>query len=433
MKNPLKQLIAFFSKKKQPEVINEPKPQTRNYKLSIEGLTQLVLPRLTDILFKEKGAVIGTDKYGQPTAQYIKVQDPYNAGVMLNIINGKVFITGPFDCSLSIEVETGKMEVSVDIFFRHSDEKILENVGNYVDEFLTYVQNETTYKKLVRPNGRFKIVEERSFFGVDYVLYPLSMRTVPRVYLETPSRFLIEKFLIPAITAPGKVTALFIGPYGNGKTETSMLISEHAADENLVMFYVDKSKDLRNILLALAKINALNDTLLFAEDIDEVLSGSSRNSEDNQILNIIDGLESKQKNLKIILTTNHVDRLNPALRRQGRIDILVPFPNPSTELLKEIFLDNFGDEKVADFCVDKVKDLNLSVAATFELIKRVKSVGDTSPETIIQCIESLLPQLKLMHSEIEVSPKEQFLTQLVSTFLDKNLQYLPFESRGITL
>lgn len=432
MKNPLKQLISYFSKKK-PEVINEPKPQTRNYKLEIEGLTQLVLPRLTEILFKEKGAVIGTDKYGQPTAQYIKVQDPYNAGVMLNIINGKVFIAGPFDCPLSIEVETGKMQVSVDIFFKHVDEKILEDVGNYVDEFLTYVQNETKYKKLVKPNGRFKITEESSFFGTDYVLSPLSMRTVDRVYLETPSRFLVEKFLIPAITKPGKVTALFIGPYGNGKTETSMLISEHAADESLVMFYVDKSKDLKNILLALAKINALEDTLLFAEDIDEVLSGSSRKAEDNQILNIIDGLESKQKNLKIILTTNHEDRLNPALRRPGRIDILVPFPNPSLELLKEIFLDSFGNEEVAEFCVEKVKDLNLSVAATFELIKRVKSIGDTSSENITLCIESLLPQLKLMQSEIETSPKEQFLQQLVSTFLDKNLQYLPFESKGITL
>lgn len=428
MKKLFKFLSSLFKSPKKTEEAPQPKIETRMYSASLKGLTQLILPRLTEILVKENQCQIKTDKFGNPTAGYESVSDPYNSDVYLNIIIGKVFIILGNN-EVAVEIEPSSMEVVVNVTIKHTDLTALEELGKLVDTFLGYVSEETTYKKLVKPNGKFKITRKQTFFGEDYVLSPLNMRTVPKVYLETTSKFLIEKFLIPAIATPGKVTALFIGPYGNGKTETSMLIGEHASEENIVMYYVDKSRDLRNILLALSNIQALDNTLVFAEDIDEVLSGSSRNSDDNQILNIIDGLESKQKNLKIILTTNHADRLNPALRRPGRIDILVPFNNPSLELLHEIFLDAFSDEGVATFCVEQVKDLNLSVAATFELIKRIKSIGTTSNEDIILCVESLMPQLRLMKSELETSPKEQFMQKLVSTFLDKNLQYLPFEHR----
>jgi hypothetical protein len=428
MKKLFRFLFSLFQKQKEEE---QPPIETREFGLTLKCFTQLALPRITDILMNEREATIKTNMYGSPSASYENVVDPYNIDNNLNVISGTVYIVGPSDCLIAVDIDAGCMNIHVEMTAASRDPRILKDAETYITDFLTYLSKEITYEKLIKTNGKFEISKKETFFGVDYVLTPLIMKTVPKVYLEADSKFLLTKFLMPAIVNQGKVTALFTGPYGNGKTETSMLIGEHAAQEDLVMYYVDKSKELKDILLALANINALNNTLIFAEDIDEILSGNSRKSDDNQILNIIDGLKSKQKNLKIILTTNHANRLNPALRRPGRIDILVPFPNPSPELMYEIFLDTFGDAEVAQFCVDKTKDMQLSVASVFQLINRIKSIENYSKEDIMQCVTSLIPQLNLMKAETEISPKEEFVSKLVNTFVVKNLQFSPFEAENL--
>ena len=53
------------------------------------------------------------------------------------------------------------------------------------------------------------------------------------------------------------------------------------------------------------------------------------------IINIfkkLDGFESS-KDIKIIMCTNRIDILDPALLRPGRIDRKVEFPNPTIEVL----------------------------------------------------------------------------------------------------
>jgi 26S proteasome regulatory subunit T6 len=47
--------------------------------------------------------------------------------------------------------------------------------------------------------------------------------------------------------------------------------------------------------------------------------------------NKLDGFE-ESKNIKIIMATNRIDILDPALLRPGRIDRKVEFPNPSVEV-----------------------------------------------------------------------------------------------------
>jgi 26S proteasome regulatory subunit T6 len=54
-----------------------------------------------------------------------------------------------------------------------------------------------------------------------------------------------------------------------------------------------------------------------------------------ELLNQLDGFEPSQQ-IKILMCTNRIDILDPALLRPGRIDRKIEFPNPNTEARLQI-------------------------------------------------------------------------------------------------
>jgi 26S proteasome regulatory subunit T6 len=52
-----------------------------------------------------------------------------------------------------------------------------------------------------------------------------------------------------------------------------------------------------------------------------------------ELLNQLDGFESTQ-NIKVLMATNRLDILDPALLRPGRIDRKIEFPNPNEAVKK---------------------------------------------------------------------------------------------------
>ncbi|XP_031474401.1 AAA-ATPase At3g50940-like [Nymphaea colorata] len=124
---------------------------------------------------------------------------------------------------------------------------------------------------------------------------------------------------------------LLYGPPGTGK---SSLIAAMANFLNfdvydLQLTEVESNNDLRRVLLATG-----NRSILVVEDIDcSGLKDRSSSTDDGRkktritlsgVLNIVDGLWSSVGNERIIVfTTNHKDRLDPALLRPGRMDMHV--------------------------------------------------------------------------------------------------------------
>ena len=107
---------------------------------------------------------------------------------------------------------------------------------------------------------------------------------------------------------------------------------------------MDGDNDLINAFMYLSSKNLI----LLIEDIDTMFS-RGRRVEKNKInfstlLNCLDGAFYKH-GLISIMTTNHADKLDPALIRRGRIDMQIEFPNPDETTAKK-YIKSFYNNNV---------------------------------------------------------------------------------------
>lgn len=126
---------------------------------------------------------------------------------------------------------------------------------------------------------------------------------------------------------PLKHGCLLAGPYGTGKTMTAKVTASKAVRNGWTFIYLKTPSEIARALL-MAQMYA--PAVVFTEDIDDVVSGE-RDDELNNILNTLDGVDTKDKPIITVLTSNHADKINPAMLRAGRIDTVIPFGEPDAE------------------------------------------------------------------------------------------------------
>jgi chaperone BCS1 len=133
---------------------------------------------------------------------------------------------------------------------------------------------------------------------------------------------------------PSRTYALY-GPPGTGKT-TLIHTTASYLSMNIATISFDNQMNDRTFKNALKKLPI--NTVLCLEDID-ALFREDRKSEDSfitfsGIINALDGI-CKIKNLIIFVTTNHLPKLDPALKR--RIDYFVKFDFCTKEQVNDMF------------------------------------------------------------------------------------------------
>jgi hypothetical protein len=126
---------------------------------------------------------------------------------------------------------------------------------------------------------------------------------------------------------PRKGGVLLEGHYGTGKTMTAEVTARLCVDNGWTFLYVS---DVAQLPDALRMAATLAPCVLFAEDLDRVTSGD-RDAKIDEILNTIDGVDYKHKEILCVFTTNDVRSINPAMIRPGRIDSVVQFTPPDAE------------------------------------------------------------------------------------------------------
>eukprot|EP01006_Ploeotia_vitrea_P042571 TRINITY_DN66636_c11_g9_i1.p1 TRINITY_DN66636_c11_g9~~TRINITY_DN66636_c11_g9_i1.p1 ORF type:complete len:416 (-),score=29.50 TRINITY_DN66636_c11_g9_i1:173-1360(-) len=135
---------------------------------------------------------------------------------------------------------------------------------------------------------------------------------------------------------------LLYGPPGTGKTLLARAVAHHTdcqfirvSGGELVQKYIGEGSRMVRELFVMAREHA--PSIIFMDEIDSIGSsridsgGGSGDSEVQrtmlELLNQLDGFES-HANIKVLMATNRIDILDPALLRPGRIDRKIEFPHP---------------------------------------------------------------------------------------------------------
>ena len=207
--------------------------------------------------------------------------------------------------------------------------------------------------------------------------------------------------------------AMLGGTYGIGKTLTAYTAA-HLAERNHVTFiYCAKARDIAQ---AVAFARFYEPAVVFCEDIDRALKGK-RNEQMDKILNTIDGIESKESKIFIILTTNELDSINAAMLRPGRLDVVLKIDLPdeaATERLLRLYggvnipvaTDLTKIRKLLDGSIPAVIKEVVNRAKLVE-VKRSKPNDDTnmvlilSEASLLEAAETITDQTKIMESAIE--------------------------------
>lgn len=158
-----------------------------------------------------------------------------------------------------------------------------------------------------------------------------------------------ELFDSLGITQPKGV--LLYGPPGTGKTLVARAVAHstkctfiRVSGGELVQKYIGEGTRLIRDLFNMAKQNS--PSIIFMDEVDSIGSARSNGRKSGgdsevqrtmmELLNQLDGFET-MKNIKIIMATNRIDILDPALLRPGRIDRKISFDLPKTDGRKSIF------------------------------------------------------------------------------------------------
>jgi transitional endoplasmic reticulum ATPase len=162
---------------------------------------------------------------------------------------------------------------------------------------------------------------------------------------------------------------LLEGTYGTGKTMTAHTTAKICEDNGWTFIMLD---DVRGLKHGLMLAQRYQPAVIFAEDIDRVIS--TRDQTGNDILNTIDGVVTKNSKVITVLTTNHVEKLDKAMLRPGRLDAIVTVRPPEDEAVQRLIRLYARDTLDPDADLSEVSEhLAGNIPATIrEVVERSK-------------------------------------------------------------
>lgn len=197
-----------------------------------------------------------------------------------------------------------------------------------------------------------------------------------------------------------------------------------AVKNNWIFIYL-KDPTLLAEVLRMSKIidRSGNGALVFLEDIDQVTRGN-RDAAMQDILNTLDGGDTKNMNVISLFTTNHIEVIEPTFLRGKRIGTIISMGFLDAETTKRFLEESFkiGGYKITEDITEQcelVAKSNIAPAFMAEIVEAIKArlVFDDRREVTAQdihyAINSYLHQVELSKIKpLQSSPAEQVAENL---------------------
>lgn len=189
---------------------------------------------------------------------------------------------------------------------------------------------------------------------------------------------------------PLKTGVLLDGAYGTGKTLQAFKIASQAIKTNWCFIYIKEPSYLaRTLRLAKTLDQNGNGVILFLEDLDQIARGN-RDAAMQDILNTLDGGDTKNMNVISIFTTNHIELIEPTFLRGKRIGSVISLGFLDKKTAQEYITITFTKDnyEIAPEGMDEVCNLieesNIAPAFMAEICESVKSHMIFSDEPIVR-------------------------------------------------
>ncbi|KYQ89721.1 AAA ATPase domain-containing protein [Tieghemostelium lacteum] len=317
-----------------------------------------------------------------------------------------------------------------------SEQKSVDGVKDDYLDMRIYLGTKSTIEEILKTARDYSLEQNGNKTKI-FALEPSSYyweciscqlkREVNSVFLQEETRDLILKDLSSFIDGkkwyrdtgvPYRRGYLLYGPPGTGKTSFILSVAGKFG-RSISIMNMNKGINDANINTIIQRCQ--KDTILVMEDIDAAFVDRSGQSSSklsfSALLNAIDGLAASDGRI-LIMTTNHIEKLSPALIRPGRIDLQVEFGFATSYQVSEMF-KRFFSEEYHHILPDIVKQLPEDSISTAQLQGWFISHRD-DPHRLLKTVQGFVDRLA---SENEKSNSD--------VFVDENKKQLDQESEEI--
>jgi transitional endoplasmic reticulum ATPase len=250
-------------------------------------------------------------------------------------------------------------------------------IDDIVERTKELLATESIYKNQALEITNLSEPKIMTLAGIDKQFMVLSKKTEFELQ-PLRSRILYpEKCIAKGI--PLKYGCLLEGKYGTGKTLLAFKLAKDAVNNGWSFVYL-KDPSLLAETLRMCKVvdRSGHGVIVFVEDIDQVTRGN-RDSAMQDILNTLDGGDTKDMNVITLFTTNHIELIEPTFLRGKRIGSVITMDCLDAETAERFIRETFSeaegysvDDDLLDVC-NYIAKAQIAPAFMAEIVESTKS------------------------------------------------------------